>query len=253
MNASAINRLLTLCAINVLKRFRARSGTVFFLSGNKCVKYGRSTHLSEASTMRFVGEHTSIPVPRVHRAFERKGCTYIVMDRIQGESLSAGWFERSGKSRAILLAQLKDYIEELRRVVPPQGTVIANVDGGMLYDPRLMGPSQFGPFDSIQSFHKYLRGGLEAHPDHTPEIAELIARQNEAQNTHTSHALTHGDLSSFNVLAAGDNIAGIIGWETAAWFPAYWEYTTACNVNLRTNPGAQRSTNFLSICRESWR
>jgi hypothetical protein len=114
-----------------------------------------------------------------------------------------------------LLAQLKTYMKELRRIAPPKGTGIANVDSGALYGARLMGPALFGPFDSVRFFHKYLQGGLEAHPDHTPEIAELIARQDETQDAHTIPVFSYGDQSSFNVLASGDNIVGIIDWETA--------------------------------------
>ena len=35
---------------------------------------------------------------------------------------------------------------------------------------------------------------------------------------------THGDLSSFNIVARVDGIVGIIDWETAGWYPSYWEY-----------------------------
>jgi len=41
---------------------------------------------------------------------------------------------------------------------------------------------------------------------------------------------THSDLSSFITLARDDKIVGIIDWETAGWYPAYWEFTTAHNV-----------------------
>lgn len=34
---------------------------------------------------------------------------------------------------------------------------------------------------------------------------------------------THGDLSSLNILARVDDIVGIIDWETAGWYPSYWE------------------------------
>ena len=144
-----------------------------------------------------------------------------------------------------MLAQLKDYIEELWRIVPPENIGIANVDGGMLYDPRLMGPSQFGPSDSIQSFHKYLRGGLDAHPDHTADIADFITKQEDAQNAHAMSVLIHGELSSFNVLAAGDKIVGIIDWETAGWYPAYWEYTSTWNVNPQNEFWRGKVAKFL--------
>ncbi|KAF1840069.1 kinase-like protein [Cucurbitaria berberidis CBS 394.84] len=229
INATAFRRSLTLLAIKLLKRIRKPHGTVIFLSGKICVKYGHSPSLSEASTMQFVAKHTSIPVPRVYCAFVHRNRTYIVMERMHGQPIGAGWTKRSVESKAKLLGQLKQIVDEMRRIPPPEGTGVAHVNGGPLYDPRLPGTSkQFGPFDTIQDFHRHLRGGLEAHSQHKPEISELISLQDEPRS---ALVFTHGDLSSLNTLVSGDEIVGIIDWETAGWYPAYWEYTTAWNVN----------------------
>jgi aminoglycoside phosphotransferase len=56
---------------------------------------------------------------------------------------------------------------------------------------------------------------------------------------------THGDMSSLNVLVDGDNIVGIIDWETAGWYPHYWEYTTAHQVNAYNLFWKDQIDNFL--------
>jgi len=73
-----------------------------------------------------------------------------------------------------------------------------------------------------------VRRGVDAHPNHIAEIGRLIAQHDTLQ---TALVFTHGDLSSLNILASGDDIVGIVDWETAGWYPAYWEYTTAWHVN----------------------
>lgn len=229
IDATLLRRCLTLLAVKLLKRFRERQGSVLVLSKNLCVKYGRATNLSEVTSMQFVAKHTSLPVPRVYTAFTKGDRTYIVMERIHGEYIGAGWFKRSQESKARLLVQLKKMIEEMRCIPCPEGTGVARVDGGPIYDPRLAGPTMhFGPFRTIHDFYRHLRGGLDADPNHIPDISELISRQDSLR---TSLTFTHGDLSSLNILASGDEIVGIIDWETAGWYPAYWEYTTAWNVN----------------------
>ncbi|KAL3415580.1 hypothetical protein V8F44DRAFT_629787 [Aspergillus fumigatus] len=101
------------------------------LSGELYVKYGRRVHLSEASTMRFVLQHTSIPVPKVLCAFTRSGRTYIVMERIKGDIISNGW-----------------------DLQPLEGMGVALVDGGSLFDCCVPGRSlHFGPFATTQDFH----------------------------------------------------------------------------------------------------
>ncbi|KAI1125834.1 hypothetical protein F5Y10DRAFT_246234 [Nemania abortiva] len=44
--------------------------------------------------------------------------------------------------------------------------------------------------------------------------------------------MPHGDLSGLNIIVRGDNVVGIVDWETAGWLPYYWEYSRAWNVNL---------------------
>ena len=85
-----------------------------------------------------------------------------------------------------------------------------------------------GPFKSVHDFHLHLRGGFETLPIHFPDVGELIALQDRDW---PPPVFTHGDLSSLNILARGDKIVGIIDWETAGWYPSYWEYTTAWQAN----------------------
>lgn len=192
--------------------------------------------------MRFISQHTSIPVPKVICAFTRRGLTYIVMERIDGDMVGSGWLKRSAESKTKILSHLKELIQEMRRLSPLQGTAIANVDSGSLFDGRLAGPSlRFGPFGNIVDFHRHLRSGIELHPNLEPEINQLIV----LHGGHWPLAFTHGDLSSLNILVRGDKVVGIVDWETAGWFPAYWEYTTACQVNPQNSFWREEIDRFL--------
>jgi fructosamine-3-kinase len=72
------------------------------LTDGICVKYGRRMHLSEASTMHFISQHTSIPVPKVLCAFTHSDCTYIVMERIKGDIIGSGWISQREYSKGKL-------------------------------------------------------------------------------------------------------------------------------------------------------
>ncbi|RMZ67681.1 kinase subdomain-containing [Pyrenophora seminiperda CCB06] len=230
INATTFRRYSTLLAIKLLKRFGKRTGTVLHLSKKICVKYGEIVTLNDAASMQFVAKHTSVPVPRVYCAFEHAGRRYIVMERLKGKNIASGWYLRSEESRNKILSQLKDMVGEIRRIPPPPGTGVAHANGGPLSDPRLpsVNSDYFGPFRTFQDFHKYLRRGMEVPPKDMPEVGEFIAQQDSIQ---PPPVFTHGDLSSLNVIASGDKIIGIIDWETAGWYPAYWEYTNAWNAN----------------------
>jgi thiamine kinase-like enzyme len=151
------------------------------------------------------------------------------MEKINGEMLGSEWSKRSDDSRAKILQQLTRMVDEMRNIPPPRGQGVCNIDGGSIWDSWLPGTSMcHGPFESVHDFHRYLRGGFNADPNHYPEVSELIALQDRAW---PPPVFTHGDLSSLNILVRCHKIVGIIDWETAGWFPSYWEYTTASQVS----------------------
>lgn len=253
IRATLVRQITTLCAISLLRRLRRRFGDVLFLTSTICVKYGDSVDLSEAASMELIRQHTSVPVPKVYCAFKHQGQTYIVMERIKGHKLAIGWLERSEESKSRLLAQLRALVDEIRTIKPRHGSSVTSVDGGSLYDMRLPGlgvtypvptPRRFGPFKDISAFHLWLRRPAEKVEDKNYlEVNSLITMHDTTD--WGSPIFTHGDLSSLNVLVQGEKIVGIVDWETAGWYPYYWEYTTASQVNFRNEMWAAYIDRFL--------
>lgn len=243
INDTWFNRFVTLAAIKLLGRLRPRNGMIMFVTENTCIKYGPLRHLPEASTMNFIAHNTSLPVSKIRCAFERKGWTYIVIERVKGQSITHGWESRTADSKAEILRQLKEMVQSIRSLTP-SSLAVANVDGGPLWDCRLPGKTlHLGPFENIDAFHQHLRGGLDAPSDKLPaqvnELVQLHSREWPAP------VFTHGDLSSLNIMAQSDTVTGIIDWETAGWYQYYWEYTTACQVNFRNTFWRDEIDNFL--------
>ena len=163
------------------------------------------------------------------------------MERVDGGMLGRMWSARSQESKKRIFRQLKAMVDEMRSISPPKGMGVANVDGGMLSDCRLPAPTRFGPFKDVPEFHKHLRQGWEADPRHYPEVSELISLHEGSWPLR----FTHADLSSLNILVRGDDVVAIVDWETASWYPSYWEYTTACYVNPQNEFWRLEIGNFL--------
>lgn len=214
--------------------FTSRPGRVIFVSPKCCIKSTPFTRLAEASAMQFVAQHTSVPVPKVYSAFERDGRAYIIMERIDGENLAEGWSRRSDESKARILEQLRAIVGELRGIRRPAGggVGVANVDGGPIFDHRLPSKSLWGPFPTIHDFHRELRGGIAAgdirDDASSPGVKRMASFHEQAWQ---APVFTHGDLSSSNILVRGDRVVGVVDWETAGWYPPYWEYTSAKHPN----------------------
>ncbi|KAF5683572.1 serine threonine kinase [Fusarium denticulatum] len=200
--------------------------------------------------MQFVAANTSIPVPTVHCSFVHNNRAHIVMERIRGTSLAEAWRTLSETDLASIFAQLRRMLEELSSVMPANGVGVESCIGGSLRDSRIpRSRPRFGPFKSIQGFHRWLREDLEpdSRPDHIDdqdwkEIKEMVTKQD---GPWPPPVFTHGDLNPFNILVGGNQVVSIIDWEFAGWYPCYWEYTSAWYGN-RIRQGWQESlTKFL--------
>jgi aminoglycoside phosphotransferase (APT) family kinase protein len=204
------------------------------ISQHLIVKTASYVDLTEAATLQYIAENISVPVPKVWCSFMRNGRAYLVMERIYGHGFTTDWGQRSQESKDRLYSQLQSMIKELRSLPRPLDVGVQSVTGGSLCDCRVAAPGvRFGPFQTVQGFHKYLRKGIQPEEMEKPtitseedwkDVTEMAAKQDGARGP---PVFSHGDLSPANVLVRGDNVVGIIDWEFSGWYPEYWEYTSA--------------------------
>jgi hypothetical protein len=217
INDTFLNRCWTLFALKFPRKRGRPRGAMPFLPGNICVKRGHEVHLSEAHTLISLAQNTTIPIPKVHCAFWRKEITFIVMSRMRGRGIGYGWKERDEKSKRRILLQLKGYIQQLRNLTPPKEGYVGALDGCYAYDVRIPAIRDgFKSADSIHDFHRLVRENIDqitgANEKRKADFERLVALQNACGNkTHFSY----GDLSDHNILVQGDEVTGIIDWDTS--------------------------------------
>ena len=182
------------------------------------LKCGFDIDLAEANTMKFIGENTSIPVPKVLSAWKRGDVIYITMQYVPGERAWSAWDKLRVDQQDDLCRELESYVKQLRQLTPPSPYIVSSVDGGPCRDHRF-GLRTIGPFNSHDAFHERLRRGDNLDKC-APEVATL-------HNGRYVSKFTHGDLTMFNVLVHEGKISAILDWECAGWRPEYWEYTRA--------------------------
>lgn len=190
------------------------------LSPHRIVKFDR--HLSEIKALELVAEKTTIPVPKIveiHPIAGSADLVDVVYKFVPGETLARAWQHLGAEEKRRIVAQLADYIEQLRSLVPPEEGHVANVALGPAYDHRL-GSRPFGPFKCIADFHTFVRQGSALDGDSDSEV-RLVHGRFETLVTKFSHA----DLSPENVIVNKGEIVAILDWEFAGWWPEYWEYT----------------------------
>jgi len=192
----------------------------FRIGPRTVVKYGVSVDLSEAEAMRFVSEHTSIPIPKVYSAWKYAGMSVIKMNYIQGTSAWRFWDTLSPLQQHTLMLEIESYVNQLRNLTPPSPSAVSSTTGGPFHDHRL-GTRLVDPFKDHDDFHRFLRKDANIDSLDASKFGDVIVSHTEKY----ASKFTHGDLLPRNVILQGGNVAAIIDWDSAGWRPEYWEFT----------------------------
>ncbi|KAG8674265.1 hypothetical protein FPOAC2_00271 [Fusarium poae] len=190
--------------------------------GNQVTKYttfsdglGAKDHPNEAQALRFVKEHTTIPVPEVIGSdWDR-----ITMEYIEGQTLQQAWPVLTPDQQSDILDELKGYIAQMRAL---RGTYLGRLDGQGVVVPSIFMRSG-GPFNTLPEFHDWL-----ARPSKRSQAQTMYWHQITTQlGGEYPIVFTHGDIAARNILVRDGHIVALLDWEFAGWYPEYWEYVFA--------------------------
>ncbi|KFX95507.1 hypothetical protein V490_03821 [Pseudogymnoascus sp. VKM F-3557] len=207
---------------------------------NDCiaVKFGTQVPLLEAETMRFIAANSTVPVPKVLAAFSEKetGINFIVMELVQGRTLEALMPTLNTEEKVEISLQIKNAVDKLRGI--PQLNYIGGVNRQPLINAVFWVPEHdsaiSGPFDTEAAMNEGMLKHLEQQ---TPAVYAQFLR-GIVSSTLCGHktVFTHGDLQPKNIIV--NRISSpegkkdrfeiyLIDWESAAWYPEYWEFCSS--------------------------
>ncbi|GLA01027.1 hypothetical protein AnigIFM60653_010880 [Aspergillus niger] len=191
--------------------------------GSKVILKDRGSNLptSEVPNIQFVQEQTSIPVPTVIESWEEREHTFILMRRIPGEPLSNVWSKLTIDEKNKIAKQTAEYLQQLRAL---QSDKIQCLGGRPVFSNFLFkneGSNEVprGPLASDDELWAEMERGLN---EKIPEAARVRLRQ--CMPSAMPYTFTHGDLTNVNIMVENGELTGIIDWETAGYFPVWWEY-----------------------------
>ncbi|KAI1101439.1 phosphotransferase enzyme family protein [Jackrogersella minutella] len=195
---------------------------VYRLTDNRTIaKSGQTTRLASAEAMKFVREHTQIPVPQVYNAYVDKesGRVRIVMEYIEGERLDHAWEKLTSEGKESVIGQLRDHFTEPRKIT---GSFIGHVDGPSCEDPNLLlGDRTYGPYSDEESFNQGLVKAWTADRDDmcTFKLCEVLC----ATMKNHKIVLTHNDLDPRIILVRGSEVVAVLDWEQSGFYPEHWD------------------------------
>lgn len=180
--------------------------------------------MPELAALKYVAEHTSIPVPKVFNVHYYDDNIYIEMEYVRGMSLEAAWYRGhlSQNQKKYIITEVAGYISQLRELEPPQEGIVASASFDEALDHRV-GSYTFGPFTSHEGFHSYLRANVPIEDCNEvigPEVTECHTR-------HYRSCFSHADVAPRNIMVDNGKVSAIVDWQFGGWYPEYWEYTKA--------------------------
>lgn len=102
--------------------------------------------------MRYILQHTSIPVPKVLKTYDNEDWTQdLFMNFIQGRTLNVVWSSLTPTEKENVTKELAGYISQLQDCQPPKNGVFGSLVLESGYDHRL-GCQCFGLFQSVTDF-----------------------------------------------------------------------------------------------------
>ena len=102
---------------------------------------------SERASMDYVREHTTIPIPRIHRP----DMSTLLMDLIDGDMLYECWDRMSIFMQFRIACTLRLYVKQLRSLRRETvGAVDTGYVGGILF-----GEDLYGPYNSLPDFRRF--------------------------------------------------------------------------------------------------
>ncbi|KAL4078993.1 kinase-like domain-containing protein [Scleroderma citrinum] len=123
--------------------------------------------------------------------------------------------------------QLLAILKEMRSYT---SMTLGSITGGP-YNNRFM-PYPWHPPHAFSSIQEYLDYYRTIFLDFCGQ--EFVDELFSCLPTEAKVCLTHGDLLPQNILIEGSTITGIIDWETAGYYPEFWEYCRMYDPGLMT-------------------
>lgn len=189
--------------------------------------------LQEYEAMRYFATNTYTILPRIHRIYRRRTGLYIAMDYIHGERLDQLWPGLDGREQRKLAESVAEQIDAMRSIAMPAdlSVSVASVGGGEVHDGMLQPGLGVGPFISLADFRDFLQGN--------PNLLPYKHTWDTDRDGHSARSvLTHGDIALRNIIRRyPDHSLVIIDWETAGWWPVYWEKIKISFGDFPEHPG----------------
>ncbi|KAJ4486795.1 kinase-like domain-containing protein [Lentinula lateritia] len=197
---------------------------------------------TEVYAMHHVHQHTTIPIPQVHRVIpdQRDGGRgfWLIMDFIDGECLLEAWPKLSWWRRFQVVCTLRSYIQQLHRAPLPSPDIPGPSDGtgrsftclGNHFDD---GAGPFSTYAAMAAWHDHQNHRFQVLLHH--QGVKKIWQYSKFDQS-LPLVFCHFDLHMRNIMLDKNNRVWLIDWAFAGAYPAWFEYIPLGSTVKTANP-----------------
>lgn len=196
------------------------------------LKWSDGTRLEEVAAA-MLARSAGFPVPKVISYGEHPDTPHapvsILMARVPGRDLgNRGVYKQMNyNERENIYNELQHMLQVMRNWSLPWGRErICSVLGTAVRSVHIPNHS-VGLCESESEFNVHLFSSISGHSFETQTMfEEHVAVAKRLQSLRHAIVFTHGDLKHHNIMVYNGHISGFLDWESAGWYPDYWEFTT---------------------------
>ncbi|KAL2689332.1 hypothetical protein Neosp_003385 [[Neocosmospora] mangrovei] len=225
---------------DIIKKGRARC--IVRVRPRFVVKFGTKVDPIEGDNMNFVRQNVKVAgvrVPTVYAIYQREvtpqtNITYIIMEDVDGHSLDELWDTISTDEKRAVSNRLRELFVSLRGI--PGLGYFGSVNMTKCRDDILWADEPIlqdrGVLNTEAAFVQAVIDKYTIYCSHSePHKVDYYRRVLPTALRGTNQSVfTHNDLRRKNILIREDGTMVILGWATAGWYPAYWDYTKAMHL-----------------------
>jgi hypothetical protein len=210
------------------------------VSEHTILKVGWRVHMGEAEALVLLAERSQIPVPEVLSAYTINDIGFILMTKIDGQTLGSCMDSMSPEELSAISRQLKAYILEWRAF---SSSFLGSVSGGPCQDIIFQHPwdyrstRKYGPFDSFEQCKHGIVEALRAsrpngvwYDEEEALLQKILTASPPLADT--LGVLTHGDVHPGNIMVKNGVITGIIDWGNSGYSVPEREFFAAKRIAM---------------------
>jgi len=199
------------------------------LSPNLVAKGLQSKTLPDALAAQCLARDLGIRVPEIRRTITKNKRSYIIMDRVLGETLETCW-SRLGWIATIKLAfELRNFVRRMRELSSSTaGGLETGASTSLWLDDYYGLPLHASPSD-IQSYITFWLQYPQKRPQHYPNRHLHCDYTALIPPIPTKFVFIHQDLAPRNILIDEHRRMWLIDWDSAGFYPLYFEYVAMQN------------------------